>query len=772
MKLTNKAILLALMLSCSSTIAWAFSIFDQAFGSQLRLIPVSEMEFSVIPNSAKLEKSHSFKLELQTSKFERRQSWKFGFTDNIVWTRFTVVNDSNIPLRKILLINHIYLNELRAFTIGQSGDLLPLGYFGLNAPLNQKDTVIGGYGISLDLAPNTAQTVYLRATSKYPLSLPVTVMTPSQYENFISTLTLILTFYSAFILALMLYNVLLYYVTKERTFLYYVLTILGLHFFTNLSQYGVTKELLFPSILMLHKNIFHFAHVASLLPTVLFATAYFGHAISGLHRKVLWTLSLSTIPLSIIGVVSGASLIDLVMQINTTIFCFYLLGLVGYLAFFVKYRPAVYFWFAWAFLICAWVLNFLKIDGAIPSTPANDGLVLFGAAIECLLLSLAIADRIRRLSVEKIEIMNQLDLIKERELIFRQVAHDIRSPLSALNLVSSSLTEVGEDKRLLLRTATQRINDIANNLLQKSKEKSSHIKTVDSNCHPSDQTEPAMICSILDSIISETRAQLGDRSNLEIQTHVEDGYGLFALIDPSEFARVISNLLNNSIEAMPEAGRITVEIRGYQHSIVVSIIDNGRGMPKEVLKRIGEKGFTFGKEGTRSGSGLGLYHARQTVESAKGSIEFDSQLDQGTMVTIKLPRAIAPEWFVEGLQLSRGSTLVSIDDDESIHQIWAKRLSDLKEEYPSIKHLTFTSTCEFEAWLSVNTPSQVQFLVDYEFLGKNENGLDLIESTGIQGNSILVTSRFEEAEVCKRAKALGVRIIPKGFAPCVPIVIS
>jgi anti-sigma regulatory factor (Ser/Thr protein kinase) len=339
-------------------------------------------------------------------------------------------------------------------------------------------------------------------------------------------------------------------------------------------------------------------------------------------------------------------------------------------------------------------------------------------------------------------------------------------------MISSSLSELSEDKRLLVRIATQRINDIANNLLLKSREAGGRPDNEPLPKTSNILLEVTMITSILDSIVSETRAKLGERSNLEIQTHLEDGYGLFAMIDPSEFARVISNLLNNSIEAIPEAGRIKVEIRGYENSILVSIIDNGRGMSKEVLKRIGEKGLTFGKEGTRSGSGLGLYHAKQTVESAKGSIEFESQLDQGTMVTIKLPRAMAPEWFVEELQLPCGSTLVSIDDDESIHQIWAKRLSDLEDVSPNIKHLTFTSTCEFEAWLSANKRDQVQYLVDYEFLGKNENGLDLIESTGIQGNSILVTSRFEEAEVCKRAKALGVQIIPKGFAPCVPIVIS
>jgi len=230
---------------------------------------------------------------------------------------------------------------------------------------------------------------------------------------------------------------------------------------------------------------------------------------------------------------------------------------------------------------------------------------------------------------------------------------------------------------------------------------------------------------------------------------------------------VISNLINNSVQALGDTGRVTVYLTGRDATIQIVIQDNGKGIPSDVLPKLMQRGETHGKEG---GSGLGLYHAKTTVESWQGTLSLASTVGVGTTVTLTLPKAATPNWFVPSINLFEGSTVVVLDDDNSIHQIWQSRI-DAVAAGASIQILHFSTSREVEEWaLRVTASSQsVLYLFDFELLGDEKNGLDLIESLHLQKNAILVTSRYEEADVRERCEKLGVRLIPKGMAGFVPI---
>jgi len=382
--------------------------------------------------------------------------------------------------------------------------------------------------------------------------------------------------------------------------------------------------------------------------------------------------------------------------------------------------------------------------------------------------------------------------------ITKQVSHDIRSPLSALNMVVASLKELSEDKRLIIRNAAQRINDIANGLLKQGENAQNHNNmsgnssnliaelgaSQSSSPTPATVEEPIMLVALLDSILSEKRVQYRERMEIEILGDLTQGYGLFAHVNASEFARVISNLVNNSVEAFaaPGPGQIHVTIRGHIReggkNIAVIISDNGRGIPPEVLTRLGsEQGISHGKdEIPNSGSGLGVHHARTIVEAAGGEFTIESQQGVGTTITMLLPRAETPEWFVEKLKFNPDERVISVDDDQTIHQIWAGRLHSALPPGAKFEHLTFSSPDQFEAWHSSSVPADSTanpvYLIDYEFLGhhgQRNSGLDLIERLGLAKQAVLVTSRFDERHIRERASSLGVRILPKGLAPFVPI---
>lgn len=353
-------------------------------------------------------------------------------------------------------------------------------------------------------------------------------------------------------------------------------------------------------------------------------------------------------------------------------------------------------------------------------------------------------------------------------LLAAQVAHDIRSPLSALYMMMSVAKELPEDRRLIMQRAIQRINDIANGLLKQGSNRQLEFDTNDDSA----ARESVMLVALLDCLVSEKRTQNRERIDVEIEASLAKGYGLFANVNPAELSRVISNLINNSVEAFDGTGRVNIAVSRSGGNSVIMIEDNGKGIPPDVLSKLGERGISYGKEGTQAGSGLGVFHAKQTIEAAGGKFQIESTLGHGTRVTLTLPLCPQPGWFLDKLTLKAGHTLVSVDDDQSIHQIWAGRLASLGSKGQEIEHLKFTSLEQFSDWYEQNANRPLQFLVDYEFLHQSGNGLELIESLQIIDRSVLVTSRFEEPQIQKRAEALGLKILPKGLAASVPLEIA
>jgi signal transduction histidine kinase len=365
----------------------------------------------------------------------------------------------------------------------------------------------------------------------------------------------------------------------------------------------------------------------------------------------------------------------------------------------------------------------------------------------------------------------------------KQVSHDIRSPLTALNLVISDIKNVPEENRLLIRSAASRINDIANQLLQQSKgnlktdtESSNNKKAVNSSGNIEDgksALSPELLPAVLDLIVSEKRVQFRGNSRVAVETDFEDSYGAFALINPAEFKRVISNLINNSIEAFNgNSGRIIVSVRNYSSKKIVSVRDNGQGIPPHILEKLGELGVSHGKEGTDSGSGLGIYHAKKTIESFGATFTINSRQNFGTEIRMEFPICEQPEWFVPEIKVSPGQRVLALDDDESILEIWRQRIDSLN--ISSMELLTFTSAQEFSSWIDSENHRYDKdiYLMDFELFGQSTSGLSLIEKYSLEKKAILVTSRYEELNIRTQCEKLKVKILPKALATIVPIEIG
>lgn len=353
----------------------------------------------------------------------------------------------------------------------------------------------------------------------------------------------------------------------------------------------------------------------------------------------------------------------------------------------------------------------------------------------------------------------------ERELarqdLARQVAHDIRSPLAALEVVSGDVSQLPEDKRILIRAAVGRIRDIANSLLSRYRARAAGIDL--------DGASPLLLSSLVDAVVSEKRQQFKECGG-KIELRLEPtAYGLFAVVQSVEFKRIVSNLVNNAVEASDgSSGTVTVSLSAEAGSAVIGVRDEGKGIAPEVLAKIGRRGETHGKAG---GSGLGLYHAYTSAEAWGGSVKISSEVGRGTFVSLVLPQVSGPEWFVSECTLIPGHTVVILDDDASIHLVWQTRFDALDAARRGVDRVHLSAPDEIRTWVRDNPAraASARFLLDYELAGHDDTGLTLAKELGLGERAILVTSRYDEPGILAACRELGVRMIPKVLARLVPI---
>jgi signal transduction histidine kinase len=355
----------------------------------------------------------------------------------------------------------------------------------------------------------------------------------------------------------------------------------------------------------------------------------------------------------------------------------------------------------------------------------------------------------------------------------RQVAHNMRSPLKALEMIVPSLAGASQTQTRVLRSVITEIRDLANSL--NSDRFGEVAPSVDSAqtglIRPSGKRDTVLLSTLLESIVSERRIAMRDRNEVEIEAAFDrSAYGLFVNVEPTDLRCVISNLINNGVEAIGDGrGRVQLRLFRQEERAMIEISDSGAGMSREILDKIRSRGGTYGKPG---GSGIGLRHARAAVEGWEGRMDISSSEATGTQVLVALPAASPPEWFLPCLELTTAEVVYVVDDDESLRQLWTYRLrkgSGARLEVKSFGDLDAFKRA-FRAERQSGRPYRV--LMDYEFKGQPQTGLDAIDELEIAEQSVLVTAHSDDDSVVARARFIGVQVLPKTVMEWLPIEIN
>ncbi|ASV04273.1 hypothetical protein CJZ71_20300 [Bacillus subtilis] len=111
-------------------------------------------------------------------------------------------------------------------------------------------------------------------------------------------------------------------------------------------------------------------------------------------------------------------------------------------------------------------------------------------------------------------------------------------------------------------------------------------------------------------------------------------YATLVKRDQNQLKQVFINLIKNAVESMPDGGTVDIIITEDEHSVHVTVKDEGEGIPEKVLNRIGEPFLTTKEKGT----GLGLMVTFNIIENHQGVIHVDSHPEKGTAFKISFPK--------------------------------------------------------------------------------------------------------------------------------------
>jgi signal transduction histidine kinase len=269
-----------------------------------------------------------------------------------------------------------------------------------------------------------------------------------------------------------------------------------------------------------------------------------------------------------------------------------------------------------------------------PLTKLHQGTELVGAGNLDYRVGTAAQDEIGELSRAFDQMTENLKRAEERLLQSERMAaigetaamvgHDLRNPLQgimgSIYILRKRLGPTMDDKTREAIDLIEKNVEHSSRIISDLLEYSSEIK------FQLGETTPG-------SLIRNALAHIGREipSNIKLFDSAKDEPEM--IVDSAKMQRVIVNLVNNAIDAMPEGGTLAVSSNVEDSTVEISITDTGTGMAEEVMQKLWIPLFTTKKKGM----GLGLSICKRIVEAHGGSISVQSILGEGSTFTVKLP---------------------------------------------------------------------------------------------------------------------------------------
>jgi signal transduction histidine kinase len=617
----------------------------------------------------------------------------FGFTSATFWARFEIHNPLNTETDSLLEVGYPLLDKVTVFQF--EGERLKTTLVSGDAvPFNQRLAEHRLLLFPLTFAANSSSRIYVKIESTSAIQFPIALWTPDAFYQQDQYSIMAHSIYYGLVLVMVLYNFFLYLRIKDSVYLYYVLYV-ATFCITQMSLAGFAYQLLWPNAV--HWNQFC---IAVLTPAIVTSGSIFvvkALKLGQLYPQFARSLNGLAIAGVVCAVMSCFLAYHVMIKIGVTLAilaCSSALYIVYYAWLVGKHRNAAFFAVAWSvFLVGVLGLTMNKF-GVLPRTFLTEYAAQLGSALEIILLSYALADRLHEANKQRFKAESHARLANEalvraqeeklrtqaettqrlesevqertRELreaksiaenanrqktrFLTAATHDIRQPLQALSLLSETLESRGAKNDLVagpndpvavpnasvtagkIRKAIDHLIELFERLFDLSKIDNHLIQAQQLPIDPG-----ALLADFTDTLSPLCRAA---GVKLTVSTH--PGWRLI-VSDPVMLQRSLMILADNALKHA-RCHNLLLSLEAREEGCLFVLEDDGIGIPETEREKVFEEFYQVRnpERNRMGGMGLGLSLCKRLVQLMGGVLSLEPTPLKGCRFVILQPWSLLP----------------------------------------------------------------------------------------------------------------------------------
>lgn len=232
-------------------------------------------------------------------------------------------------------------------------------------------------------------------------------------------------------------------------------------------------------------------------------------------------------------------------------------------------------------------------------------------------------------------VTEQYKVEKMQKEFVANVSHELKTPITTIKsytetLLDGALSEpsIAEDFLKVINSESDRMSRLVSDLLRLSR-----MEYEQTNWNKE-------ILNVKEAIYDTYNKLKIHAKNKDVSIHVSDiPKDMKILFDRDGFDQIILNILGNAVKYTPNQGNVWIDVKRQDEKIIISVKDDGIGIPKEDQKRIFERFYRVDKARTRElgGTGLGLSIAKHIADAHNSNIIVNSEVQKGTEICIIIP---------------------------------------------------------------------------------------------------------------------------------------
>jgi two-component system NtrC family sensor kinase len=340
----------------------------------------------------------------------------FGSSLLPAWCRFKIKNYTDQKL--VLIINNSQIEWLDLFILNNNA----YTHKSISAyrPFNRREILLNKCFFLLDIPKDSTQIYYLRVQTQTGLQVPLTLSTMASLVESEQPKAILYGIYIGIMIIMILYNLFIYFTIRDHSYLLYILYV-SFMMLTNVTDKGIAFEFLWPS----HPELNHYVTIIGCLTgifAILFAMSFLHISKYSTTLKLIFYGIIFSYFISMAIILFRERFIGLMISEALTIVATVTLLSAGIIVYRKGYRPALYYLVAWTFLLICVIIFLLADLNILPYNNFTVNGLTIGSAIETMLLSLALANRINLYKKEKEKAQSEvlLSLEDNRKLITEQ----------------------------------------------------------------------------------------------------------------------------------------------------------------------------------------------------------------------------------------------------------------------------------------------------------------------------------------------------------------